>query len=223
MIGDSYIENMLNPIECNQAAYLKEMHHDIGFFEAGRSGVTFIEAMEIAKHLDSLNFDQNLIYINENDFYESLSTIERYTDRMQVNLETNTILKGELKSPGLKKILYNAKFLYYLYLRFPLFVSKQNKGEETEIPERFNSTEFNKLFQFCNERYDLDRMTFVFHPNTSEKIITFFKSHNVKCIALQFTGNQTWAVNENDAHWSCYGHKQVAIQVSNYLSALKID
>ena len=44
IIGDSFIENMMNPLACNQGSILKNHFSDYSFFEAGRSGVTFIEA-----------------------------------------------------------------------------------------------------------------------------------------------------------------------------------
>lgn len=52
IIGDSYIENIMNPITCNQGHILKSRFKAYSFFEAGRSGVTFIEAMQISKLLD---------------------------------------------------------------------------------------------------------------------------------------------------------------------------
>ena len=130
VIGDSYIENMMNPISCNQGVILKSYFKDYAFFEAARSGVTFIEGMEITRLLDSIIQPKYyLIYVSSNDFYESLSNKTRYTDRLQIDLNSSKVLKANLKSPIIKNMLYNFKLLYYLYLRFPLFVSEQNKGE----------------------------------------------------------------------------------------------
>jgi len=42
IIGDSYVENIMNPIECNQGNKLKSFFPNYSFFEAGRSGITFI-------------------------------------------------------------------------------------------------------------------------------------------------------------------------------------
>ncbi|RYE52322.1 MAG: hypothetical protein EOP48_16745 [Sphingobacteriales bacterium] len=118
IIGDSYIENIMNPISCNQGNKLKSQFKDYSFFEAGRSGVTFIEAMQISKLLDStIQPKLHLIYVSTSDFPESSALNKRYTDRVQIDLNTNTIYNGNLKSPGIKKILYNIKLLYYLYLR----------------------------------------------------------------------------------------------------------
>ncbi|PID28633.1 MAG: hypothetical protein CSB55_03615 [Candidatus Cloacimonadota bacterium] len=49
VIGDSYIENIMNPIECHQGSILQKYFPDYCFFEAGRSGIIFIKAMEISK------------------------------------------------------------------------------------------------------------------------------------------------------------------------------
>lgn len=220
IIGDSYIENLMNPKTCNQGYLLEKENPNIGFFEAGRSGVTFIEAMEIAKQLDSLNFNQHLIYVSADDFYESFADQNRYTDRMQYDIESNKVLKGELKSSGLKKILYNTKFLYYLYLRFPLFVSEQNMGEIKKEEKTFEASKFEKILNYCNDNYNMNKITLVFHPGTSSEIINFFNKNGVNHIVLKETNNKTWALNSADGHWSCYGHKEASKQVSKYLQQL---
>src|SRR5690606_11881308 len=127
-VGDSYIENIMNPMACNQGTFLNSYFKNIGFFEAGRSGVTFIEAMEITNLLDStIHPDLHLVYVSSDDFHESIANEHRYADRMQIDVASGVIMNGALKAPGAKKILYNWKLLYYLYLRFPLFVNAQNK------------------------------------------------------------------------------------------------
>ncbi|MCF2493136.1 hypothetical protein [Dyadobacter chenhuakuii] len=47
IIGDSFIENFMNPSDCHQDVLLKSKVPKMNFVEAGRSGVSFIEAMEI--------------------------------------------------------------------------------------------------------------------------------------------------------------------------------
>ena len=63
IIGDSYIENLMNPMECNQGSILKSYYPNYSFFEAGRSGVTFIEAMEITKIFDKNENQRITCYI----------------------------------------------------------------------------------------------------------------------------------------------------------------
>ena len=53
VIGDSFIENFMNPNECHQSKLLKKGLNNHNFIEAARSGVSFIEAMEISKQFDS--------------------------------------------------------------------------------------------------------------------------------------------------------------------------
>ncbi|NNK72423.1 MAG: hypothetical protein HKO94_04430 [Flavobacteriaceae bacterium] len=213
IIGDSYIENIMNPDNCNQGYLLQELNPEVGFFEAGRSGVTFIEALEIAQKMDSLDFDEHLIYVTDADFTESFANKTRYADRLQVDLDRNIILKGELKSPGLKKILYNLKFMYYLYLRFPLFVGEQNKGE-IAATEDFDRNSFDRLFAFCQSNYDLRKITLIFHPETSDDIVSFFKEKGLRHIRLVVQNGKSWDLNAADGHWSCLGHAQAARQIT---------
>lgn len=229
VIGDSYIENIMNPITCNQGNKLKSQFKNYSFFEAGRSGVTFIEAMQISKLLDStIQPRMHLIYVSTNDFPESSSLNQRYTDRVQIDLSNKTILHGNLKSPGVKKILYNIKLLYYLYLRFPLFVDAKNKEDHkgttekfVKIKPEFDDTLVHKLFAYCVENYNMDKVILVFHPGTEPAIIKLANQYQVKNIILNSENDdRDWALNANDGHWSCYGHTQVAKQISFELPAL---
>jgi len=218
IIGDSYIENIMNPIECNQGSILKQHIPNFYFFEAGRSGITFIETMEISSVLDKeLNPKYQVLYLNEMDFVESIAEINRYKDRLQISVEKSQLLHSELKSPGLKKILYNFKLAYYLYLRFPILVRKENKGEVTEKHVKRKQTHISrisKLLKYCHENYELDKLIFAFHPNTNSDIIELVKKYNIKVIELDSSSDKSWALGSHDGHWSCYGHNQVSKQVA---------
>ncbi len=221
IIGDSFIENMANPITSNQGFLLQEAFKDIGFVEAGRSGVTFIEALEISRLLDKqASPSRHLIYVSDNDFFESLVSIKPYKDRMQLDLSNGQIIQGTLKAPGLKKILYNLKFLYYLYLRFPIFVSAQNKGvlpgandvENTEISQKLKS-----LLEFSLKNYDFSKIVLVFHPGTSKAIIDMAKGYRIKFIQLKEKDGKSWKQGEREIHWSVYGHQCAAEQVEQWI------
>ena len=150
VIGDSYIENIMNPIECNQGSFLQSKFPQYSFFEAGRSGVTFIEAMEISKVLNiEVGPKYQLLYLSNNDFYESVAEIKRYNDRLQVAVDEQKLQKNKLKNPVLKKAFYNFKLLYYLYLNYPIFVDKQNKNERLDtLQQKLCSTDkCNTTFQ----------------------------------------------------------------------------
>lgn len=222
IIGDSYIENMMNPIECNQGSILKTYFPGYSFFEVGRSGISFIEAMEIAKHLDSeINPAVNLLYISNKDFYESIADIQQHKNVMQVDLKHQQIIKGALVSPGLKKILYNSKLFYYLYIRFPIFVDKQNMGEIPGSGEEkivFDYSMFNSLFEFCAANYNKQKIVFVFHPGSKKEFVALAQQYGFKSIVLDSSGDKSWAISTVDEHWSCYGHHQIATQIKQHLS-----
>jgi hypothetical protein len=222
IIGDSFIENIMNPISCNQGSILKSYFKNFGFFEAGRSGVTFIEAMQITKLLDStIKPKMHLIYVAEDDFYESNATY-RFKDRMQLNLASNTIVNGELKAPGIKKVLYNCKVLYYLYLRFPLFVDNKNKESHTtpvKTKEPVDLETINSIFKFCKKNYDLEKIVLVFHPGTPQEISSLASQYGFSTIGLNNNGDKrSWNVSSSDGHWSCYGHHEVAKQIKTHLA-----
>lgn len=222
IIGDSYIENIMNPIECNQGNILKQYFTNYSFFEAGRSGVTFIEAMEISKNLEKeFSPRLQLIYLSHHDFEESVSEKGRYTDRMQISVKSNKLLHAELKAPSLKKILYNIKLLYFLYLKYPVFVNKQNKIEPQIIHtanEEFDKATFSDLLSYCAANYIFDKLIFVLHPNTDMRLVELIRDFGIKIILLDSAKDKPWGLGSHDGHWSCYGHNQVGKQVSYYLS-----
>lgn len=223
IIGDSFIENFMNPNECHQAIFLKERLVDYNFLEASRSGVSFIEAFEIAKQLDSLQPISNLIYVNDNDFIESVKDIKTLNDITQLDLKKENIVYGVMKSPGLKKILYNFKLAYYFYNRFPVNLNfgKQTKIETTkhkkEDKSLKNKLEIELLLSFVKDNYDIKDKVLVFHPNSNEELIELCKKKGFSVINLDSNiDSKSWTF-DYDHHWTCYGHKQVANQVKQSL------
>lgn len=217
IIGDSFIENIMNPISCNQGFLLQSHFKNYSFFEAGRSGVNFIEALEISNYLETIiSPTYHLIYLGNSDFIESIISQGRYSDRVQIDLNQKLIIKAKLKYPLAKRFLYSSKLLYYLYLRFPLFVNKNNKGETTSNniikKPNINIFEISKLFNFCSSRYNLNKIILVFHPNTNDKIIEQATLSGFKNILLKEYSNG-WALSKHDSHWSCYGHKEATKQI----------
>jgi hypothetical protein len=220
VIGDSFIENFMNPNECHQSAFLKDNMKSYNFLEAGRSGVSLIEAMEISKHIDSLKPIQTLVYVNDNDFYESITEVKPMDDITQLSLKTNTISYGKMKAPGFKKILYNWKLLYYFYNRFPLNTSTETKEEQIidqPLEIGINSKdEVFKLIDYITKNYSIKNKTLVFHPNCKNEIIEKCKSAGFSVIILDSSNDKDWTF-DYDSHWTCYGHERVAQQVSNSL------
>ena len=221
VMGDSYIENFMNPNECHQSAYLKSFLPRFNYLETARSGVSLIEAMEISKQNDTLNPKHTLLYINNNDFLESISGIKRMRDITQLNLKTNEIIRGEMKSPGFKKILYNWKLLYYFYNRFPLNSTtvkadkKEMKMESKEAELPIN--EIKMLLSYITKNYDINSKTLVFHPNSEMRIVQLCQEFGFNTIMLDSSNDKDWTF-KYDSHWTCYGHEKVAQQV-----AIKLD
>jgi len=184
--------------------------------------------MQITKLLDStIKPKMHLIYVSADDLYES-NAENRFKDRMQLNLVSNTIVNGELKAPGIKKVLYNCKVLYYLYLRFPLFVDEKNKEthiQTVKTPREIDLKSINSILSYCEKNYDQRRIVLVFHPGTSKEIDRLAREHGFGTIGLDTTGDEkSWAVSSSDGHWSCYGHHEVAKQIkkhlANYISSI---
>jgi len=221
VIGDSFIENFMNPNECHQSILLKKQLKNYNFIEAARSGVSFIEAMEITKQFDSLRPKLNLIYVGDSDFYESVSSILHSQDITQLNLEKNSVILGKMKSPGLKKILYNWKLLYYFYNRFPLnFLTGINNSVKHEIKNDKSGfkhqDDIERLLIFVKKHYDIHNKMLVFHPNSELKIIEICKKSGFQVLVLNSKNDKTWTF-EHDSHWTCYGHNQVAKQVAYFI------
>jgi len=221
IIGDSYIENFMNPNECHQSIFLKKNLKSYNFLEASRSGVSFIEAMEISKQMDSLSPDYILIYVNNIDFYESVENIKPLLDITQVNLDTQKFIYGKMRSPGLKNILYNWKLLYYFYNRFPLNTEPKQIKKEGKVNRSLDSIVTKKyvfdLISYTKNNYSIKDKILVFHPNSSQDIINQSKASGFKVISLDSRDDQQWTF-DYDPHWTCYGHKKAAEQVSDYLS-----
>lgn len=224
IIGDSYIENFMNPNECHQSVFLKENMNNYNFMEVARSGVSLIEAMEISKQTDTLNPKHTLIYVNSNDFLESIYEVKPLSDITQVNLKDNSIIYGKMKAPGAKKVLYTWKLLYYFYNRFPLNgnTKKESKEEPKTTPiknldsKAKHSDKILKLINYINTNYEIKNKTLVFHPNSNQMIIEMCKSASFNVIVLDWSNDKDWTFGY-DTHWTCYGHKRVAEQVSESL------
>ena len=221
IIGDSYIENFMNPNNCHQSAFLKKEMPNYNFFEAARSGVALIESMEISKQVDSLNPLVTLIHTGDGDIFESIKEIKNLTEITQLNTKDEVIINGKMKSPGLKKVLYSWKLLYYLYNRFPLNLKKVNSEESKKVKDEKSKFETNEpkvrvLINYIKNNYNIDNKIFVFKPNSDNKIISIFKSLGFNTLLLDPSNDKSWSF-DHDPHWTCYGHKRVANQVYNKL------
>lgn len=220
IIGDSYIENFMNPDDCHQGVLLKELMPEYNFMEAGRSGVSFIEAMEIAKSLDSLNPGFHLLYMNTSDFKESIKNVRPMNDIAQLDLRSGTIVPGEMKFAFAKRVLYTCKFAYYLYNRF--------SQPHAALPPKNNSDfgkiepEIKQLFEFVGTNYEIKNKVIVFHPGSDARIIRYAMSVGFKTIELNSSNDKSWTF-AYDPHWNCYGNERVAAQVSKKLTSVLVE
>ncbi len=227
IVGDSFIENLMNPIDCNQGALLKNYYPQYSFFEAGRSGITLIEAIKIASLLsEELKPKYQLIYVSTNDFLESASNLTYYSDRYQVNLDTGIEHAGQIKYKKIKEMIYRVKTLYYLYKNYPIFVEERNKvTDHKETDFALSNTNQSKnieiirnLFQYIVSNYDMSSIAFVFHPGIDESVVKYAIEFGVNYVELSSDDIESWRVSESDGHWNCYGHTQVSGQVAEFLS-----
>jgi len=219
IIGDSFIENFMNPADCHQDLLLKARIPEMNFVEAARSGVSFIEAMEIANSMDSLKPNLHLIYVNPADFTESVREIRVQPDITQVDLTNKKVVAGIMKSAKLKSMLYNVKFAYYLFQRFPLNEIKFNMAAHAPakpIQQPDHSNHMKSLMQFVTEKYNVENKIIVFHPNLPETLKQEVRAAGFKTISLDSKNQGDWTF-AYDHHWTCYGHSQAAEQVSLHL------
>ena len=208
IIGDSMIENIMNPIDCNQGSLLKKMFdNSYGFFEIGRSGLTLIESLEFYKSFNQIiNPKIIIIYINEGDITESISNIKRFTDRLQINIQTRKLENVQIKYPTLKKILYNLKSIYFLYNRGFFNINSKNIVSNKQVKLNDNNLTIKKFFEIINIKYDLQNVTFVL--DKSNKYIDLI---NTKKVILN-NQEKNWFIKD-DLHWNCFGHSEVAKKV----------
>lgn len=226
IIGDSYVENFMNPDSCRQSILLKKKLPNYNFYEASRSGVSFIEAMEIAAKLDTLKPMRQLIYVHNADFLESSAILRKLSSITQYNSKTNTIIPGKLNSPGIKKILYNWKFIYYLYLNYSLTKKAPNSKKSTVIKSNKGAlnekevSEIYKLISFTRENYNKENITFVFRPQPNKEIISILKEFKFNVFILNDNKEKVWSF-DHDPHWTCIGHEEASKQVVKYLHTVK--
>jgi len=204
IIGDSFVENIMNPFECRQSNLFKKSNFNV--FEIGRSGITFIEALEFySKYKPYVNPKKTIIIIDNSDFEESIQEIKKLNDRTQISLNDNKIVFGKIKAKYLKKILYNYKTLYYSYLRF--LKSKENKNIINVKDIRNTNELIIKLIVYSVRNYDLNSCLFAFRGQNNFNEL--FNKLNLEFIELNLNGPQ-FMYSKKDSHWNCKGHKKAS-------------
>ena len=219
IIGDSFVENIMNPFECRQSSFFKKAGYDV--FEIGRSGITFIESLEFySKYKSEVNPKISIFIIDNSDFEESIQEINKLNDRVQISLKTSKLSLGKIKAKYLKKILYNYKTLYYLYLKY-LKSQKSNITSQSKEVNQSNeeiSLFINKLIRISNQNYDLKDCLFVFRGENDFKEL--FNQLNLNFIELNLKGVE-YMYSENDSHWSCKGHQIASEKILKYINLMR--
>ena len=219
IIGDSFVENIMNPFECRQSSLFKKAGYDV--FEIGRSGITFIESLEFySKYKSEVNPKISIFVIDNSDFEESIEEINKLNDRVQISLKTSKLSIGKIKAKYLKKILYNYKTLYYLYLKY-LKSQKSNITSQSKEVNHSNeeiSLFINKLIKISIQNYDLKDCLFVFRGENDFKEL--FSQLNLNFIELDLKGVE-YMYSKNDSHWSCKGHQIASEKILEYIDSMR--
>jgi hypothetical protein len=225
VIGNSYISNTMNPPECHQAVYLAGMNQDFNFYPMSRDGACFLEDLEIAKSLEKLNPRKQLLYVNDYDFITSVMEVSNQPLTIQLSVEQNRIRYAQLKGSSLKEALYHFKFAYFLYRNHvvPIIVELEmargrTQGSLNEISES-DYPYMQSLLDYAKENYTIDNIVLVFFPDSDAKLIQMTEDAGFTVLKLETDDYDSW-LGTIGGHWSCYGHEQVARQVSNYLASI---
>lgn len=225
VIGNSYISNTMNPPECHQATYLAGMNSEYNIYPMSRDGACFLEDLEIAKSLESLNPRKQFLYVNDYDFITSVIEVSNQPLTVQLSVEQNTIRYAQLKGSKLKELLYHFKFAYFLYRNYmvPIIVDLEmargrTQGSLNEIKES-DYPYMQALVDYTIENYKIDNIVLVFFPDSDPKLVSMTENAGFTVLQLETDDYNSW-LGSIGGHWSCYGHEEVAKQVDKYLVSL---
>lgn len=214
IIGDSFVENIMNPFNCRQSSLFKKAGYDV--FEIGRSGITFIEGLEFYnKYKSNVNPRETIFIIDNSDLKESVSEIQELKDRVQISLTHLTISESIIKYKHLKKILYNYKTLYFLYLKKMKSQKLNHRPKQVKYRSQKSRDLILKLIDYSDENYALEKVLFVFRGSNDFK--AYFDQKKINFLELNLMGEE-FNFSESDSHWNCYGHKMASEKILNYLN-----
>jgi len=231
LMGDSYIQNFMNPDSCRQREYLSKLESKYNFMNVSKDGLNLLGEFEYAKPLDSLSPILKIIYVSNNDFLSNIKNKSRFKGSYQVDLETGKIKYPNYRGSKVKDFIYNFKFIYYLYRKnIDLFTSKKMIDDVTDTAEIGRKKdkifddeykEISKLLDFIKETYEWENVLFVFHPNSSMKLIELTKEKGFKVMKIFKNEKENWKT-KNHGHWNCEAHENIANQVLAYIRDNKL-
>lgn len=212
IIGDSFIENIMNPFSCRQSTLFSESGYSV--FEVGRSGITFIESLEFLKYYNPIvNPKNTVIFLDNSDFKESFVEIKKLNDRGQISLIDMKFFPGEIKGKNIKKVLYNFKALYYLYTTY--LKSRNNTYQPKTKNENISfKSHVEELIVYGSENYNLENTLFVFRAENNFKNV--FHDLNLNYVELNIFDEQY--LIPNDGHWNCKGHQIAFNKILKYFN-----
>lgn len=221
IIGDSYIQNFMNPDSCRQKVYLKQILPERNFLEISKDGTNFLGYFEYSKPLDSLQPDLKIIFVSNRDFQGNVFYNNKKSN-YQFDLETEKIFYPKYRGSKLKDFIYKFKFSYYLYrknlkLFSPNEVEINEDSENKKLNIDLNYKEIGQLLGFINKKYITKNVLLVFHPNSDKELIEFVKSNDFRVMEIQKPRKENWKT-EKDGHWNCSAHEKIANQVAKYLN-----
>jgi len=220
LIGNSYIVNTMNPPECHQAHCLARENQDYNFYPMSRDGASFIEFMEMAKSLESLNPVKQMLYVHDEDFPYSIIELLDQATSVQYSLEKQEIRYVQASESNLKKLLYKFKFAYFIYRNYFVLAELDIFNNNEEIAHVAPSLDYESLellFDYVKENYKIDNILLVFFPGSDPELMDMTKNVGFETMLLDTDDYNSWLTSVN-GHWSCYGHEEVAKQVANHLS-----
>ena len=217
VIGDSFIENIMNPNECHQAYLLSMRTNSYNFYPSARSGANLIEFMEMTKSLTHLNPVKQILYVHDSDFSNSIREIKHENNTFQWSIRSNNISYPQFSENKIKKVLYNFQFMYYIYRNYIISNENSSKIKIDDNKLNIDYNKIQKLLDFINKTYITDNIIIVFSPNSDKGLIEMVMKNNFQTIVLKTDDIKTWEFL-NDSHWTCFGHEEVAKQVSHDLN-----
>lgn len=227
VIGNSYISNTMNPPECHQASYLASLNHDYNFYPMSRDGASFLEDLEMAKSLEKLNPSKQLLYVHNSDFVTSVIERTNQPLTVQLSLEKNEIRYAQQKGSSLKELLYRFKFAYFLYRNYVVPIIVENdmaRGRTDSSLDEIHESDYpyiQSLFDYVTENYKIDNIVLVFFPDSDPKLVDLAGNVGFVTLQLETSDYNSWLTSIG-GHWSCFGHKEVAKQVDNYLESISL-
>jgi hypothetical protein len=217
VIGDSYIEALMNPNSCHQSVLLQKLLPKYNFTSRAISGANFIQMLEMAKDLDSEQIvKQHLLYVHYGDFTESIDGIKN-ENQFRINLLDQKIIPPVFNSRTFYIKHYIAKFTafpYFIYRKSLSGKGVNNEGGPSN--QKLETEKISALIKAVKNDYDFSKITLILTPDTDQSIDKILKNHQIMFLRLRATNYKKWS-HIDDSHWSCVGHKKAAQQVSNYL------